>query len=55
MNWIAEGVPVDAPLTASVCRRGSKPPLYIYRGTVTLHGVEVFGGEFSIYVDDESG
>jgi len=51
LNWTAEGVPAGAPLTASVRREDSIPPLYTYRATVTLDGVEVFGGGFSIYVD----
>jgi predicted hotdog family 3-hydroxylacyl-ACP dehydratase len=54
LNWTAEGVPAGAPLTASVRREDSIPPLYIYRATVTLDGVKVFDGEFSIYVDDET-
>jgi hypothetical protein len=51
MSWIEEGVPAGAPLIASVRREDSIPPLYAYRATVTLDGVEVFGGGFSIYVD----
>jgi hypothetical protein len=42
------------PLTASVRREDSIPPLYIYRATVTLDGVNVFDGEFSIYVDEDA-
>jgi len=55
LSWTAEGVPASTPLTASVRREGSLPPLYLYRATVTLDGVEVFDGAFSIYVDDEAG
>lgn len=55
LSWTSEGVPADTPLTASVRRGGSLPPLYLYHATVTLDGVEVFDGGFSIYVDDEEG
>jgi predicted hotdog family 3-hydroxylacyl-ACP dehydratase len=55
LNWTAGGVPAGAPLTVSVLREDSIPPLYMYRATVTLDGTEVLGGRFSIYVDDESG
>ncbi|MCH7779894.1 MAG: hypothetical protein IH848_03535 [Acidobacteria bacterium] len=55
LHWIASGVLAGAPLTVSVRREDSIPPLYMYRAKVTLEGAEVFGGRFSIYVDDESG
>jgi predicted hotdog family 3-hydroxylacyl-ACP dehydratase len=55
LNWTEEGVPAGAPLTASVRREDSIPPLYVYRATVTLNGVEVFSGGFSIYLDEEAG
>ena len=54
LNWTAGGVPSGAPLTASVRRKESMPPLYIHRAIVTLDGVEVFGGEFSIYVAEDA-
>jgi predicted hotdog family 3-hydroxylacyl-ACP dehydratase len=54
LNWTRGGVPAGAPLTASVRREGSIPPLYIYHATVTLDGVKVFSGGFSIYVDEEA-
>jgi hypothetical protein len=31
------------------------PPLYMYRAAVTLDGVEVFEGGFSVYVEEEAG
>jgi len=55
LHWTASGVLAGAPLTVSVRREDSIPPLYMYRAKVTLEGAEVFGGRFSIYVDDESG
>ncbi len=55
LHWTAAGVPAGAPLTVSVRREDSIPPLYMYRATVTLDDAEVLGGRFSIYVDDESG
>ena len=54
LNWTAGGVPAGAPLTVSVHREESIPPLYMYRATVTSDGAEVLGGRFSIYVDDEA-
>jgi len=54
LSWTARGVPADTPLMASVLLEGSMPPLYIYRAAVTLDGVEVFCGGFSIYVDEEA-
>ncbi len=55
LHWTAGGVPAGAPLTVSVRREDSIPPLYMYRATVTSDGAEVFDGRFSIYVDDEAG
>jgi predicted hotdog family 3-hydroxylacyl-ACP dehydratase len=54
MSWTAAGVPAGAPLTVSVRREDSIPPLYMYRASVTSGGTEVFGGRFSIYVSDEA-
>lgn len=51
LNWSVNGVPAGALLTATVRREDSNPPLYMYRATVTLEGVQVFGGGFSIYID----
>ena len=55
VNWTEQGVPAGAPLTACVRRGDSIPPLYVYRATVTLNGVEVFSGGFSVYVDEGAG
>ena len=55
LRWATSGVPAGTALTVSVQRNDSMPPLYVYRAAVTLEGAEVFGGTFSIYVDDESG
>ena len=54
LNWTAEGVPTGAALEASVRREESLPPLYTFSATVTLAGVEVFDGTFSIYVDEKA-
>lgn len=54
LNWTVRGVPAGVPLRASVRRVDSIPPLYLYSATVTLDGVEVFGGEFSIFVEDDA-
>ena len=55
LNWSPQGVPAGAPLTTTVRRGDSLPPLYMFRATVALEGVQVFGGEFSLYVGEETG
>lgn len=52
LSWTAEEVPAGEPLTATVRRRDSVPPLYNYHATVTRDGIEVLSGGFSIYVDE---
>jgi predicted hotdog family 3-hydroxylacyl-ACP dehydratase len=54
LNWTANAVPTGTPLTGSVQRSDSMPPLYVYRATITLEDAVVFAGTFSIYVDDAS-
>jgi len=54
LNWTSTGVPANAPLRTRVLRQESLPPLYRYRASVNCDGVEVFRGDFSIYIDFEA-
>lgn len=54
LNWTANTLPSDTPLTVRVQRIDSMQPLFVYQATVKLEGAEVFSGTFGIYVDSDS-